>query len=134
MRRALLSAVFVVVLGTSVALAATKGVKPAATTGDARTLHATTTRLTGTVNPKGSETTYLFEYGPTEAYGTQTPATSAGAGTKGVAVGTEVAGLTPATLYHFRLVATSAAGTTTGHDRTFTTKDAPLLFTLKATP
>jgi hypothetical protein len=36
-----------------------------------------------------------------------------------------VAGLSPATTYHFRVVATSAGGETTGEDATFTTLEAP---------
>jgi hypothetical protein len=41
------------------------------------------------------------------------------------AVSAPVAGLAPSTTYHFRLVATSAAGTSETADRTFTTPQAP---------
>jgi hypothetical protein len=68
--------------------------------------------LTGLVNPQGSATTFHFEYGPTTAYGSQTPddPTSAGAGQGGVQVATPATGLTPGTTYHFRLVAENGTG------------------------
>ena len=48
-----------------------------------------------------------------------------GAGTAEFTVSQSVTGLTPATTYHFRLVATSAAATVNGVDRTFTTQTPP---------
>lgn len=79
--------------------------------------------LNGSVNPRGSTTTYRFEYGTTTAYGTRIPVPNAGAGsgTKSVAVSQAVAGLSPATTYHYRVVATNGEMTTFGDDRTFTT-------------
>ena len=83
----------------------------------------TTARLSGTVNPENSPTTYHFEYGTTTAYGSKTGGTSAGAGYGDVPVGPQVlVELQPETTYHYRLVATNeAAGTETGPDYTFTT-------------
>src|SRR5581483_6725866 len=40
-------------------------------------------------------------------------------------VSARLTSLAPATAYHFRLVATNGGGTTTGPDRTFTTRPAP---------
>lgn len=78
--------------------------------------------LSGTVDPEGSATTYQFEYGPTASYGWSTPLASVGAESADVAVGPQPLGeLEPGTTYHFRLVATNAAGTTAGSDLTFTT-------------
>ncbi len=77
--------------------------------------------LGAVASPRSQATSYVVEYGTTAGYGTQTAATSAGAGAAPVAVGVPVSGLTPRTTYHFRVVATNAAGTTTGPDATFST-------------
>ena len=82
--------------------------------------------VTGDVTPNGSATDYRVEYGTTAAYGSQTPVVSAGSGASPVAVSVPLTGLTASTTYHARLVAVSAAGTTTGPDLTFTTADPPL--------
>lgn len=76
--------------------------------------------LHATVNPEGEETTYRFEYGPTEAYGDAAPSSEASAGNGALAVAVEahIEGLTPGTLYHYRVVAKNATGTTFGADRT----------------
>ena len=90
--------------------------------------------LNATVNPKGAETMYFFQYGTTVIYGAQTPSTSAGKGTAGVKVAAAVADLAPATTYHYRIVAQNAKGLTRGKDRTFKTKRQPLGVSLAATP
>ena len=98
---------------------------PAATTGAARDVARTSATLTGTVDPNRSATTYRFEYGTTTAYGLTTPDRDAGAGDAAVPAEMPVSGLTPGTTYHYRLVATSAAGTTMGADRTLRTVPDP---------
>jgi hypothetical protein len=103
---------------------------PEASTGGTKALAENTAELTGTVNPHGVETSYYFQYGPSTAYGSQTPSAAAGAGTLGVKVSAPLAGLQLGTVYHYRLVAMSSAGTTPGADRTFTTKQIPLRFEL----
>jgi phosphodiesterase/alkaline phosphatase D-like protein len=85
---------------------------------------ATDATLRGRVNPEGCATTYSFEYGGTTAYGSVTPTRSAGAGTSPVSAAEPITGLTPDTTYHFRIVATSGAGTTAGQDVVFRTKVA----------
>ncbi len=94
---------------------------PTATTGSASNVASTTTTLNGTVNPNGNDTNYYFEYGPTTSYGSTTPTAVAGAGASNAAVSANLAGLNAGTTYHYRLVATSSAGTTNGADQTFTT-------------
>jgi len=94
---------------------------PAATTGAASAVSATGATLAGQVDPNGAATTYSFEYGPTTAYGAATTPVSAGAGITPTPASAALAGLTPATTYHYRLDATSSAGTTPGADLTFTT-------------
>ncbi|MBK8036149.1 MAG: hypothetical protein IPK22_03310 [Verrucomicrobiaceae bacterium] len=79
-------------------------------------------RLRGTVNPNGFATTALFEYGPTTSYGQSIPVPfSDDAGTVTESVETLLSGLTGGTTYHYRLTATTAAGTRSTPDSTFST-------------
>jgi hypothetical protein len=94
----------------------------AAITGGAGALKATSAKVSGTVNPHGAATTYQFEYGLTSGYDSATPAVSAGSGTSPEGVFANLTGLQEGTLYHYRLVATTAAGRAIGADRTFKTK------------
>jgi hypothetical protein len=75
----------------------------------------------GTVNPRGNETTYRFDYGPTASLGTPTAERTARGGTDAVAVEETLTGLLPKTKYYYRLVATSKGGTTSSDDGNFTT-------------
>jgi hypothetical protein len=94
---------------------------PRVTTDAATALSSTGATLNGTVNPNGNATTYYFEYGPTKTYGTKTAVVNAGSGNAKQPVSAPVSGLTASTTYHFRLVATNPAATTTGRDRAFKT-------------
>jgi hypothetical protein len=94
---------------------------PAVTTSSTTDVNKSNATLSGTVNPQGQSTTYHFDYGTTTSYGTQTSPTGVGSGNTPVGVHQAVFGLTPGTTYHYRLVATNAAGTTNGADQTFTT-------------
>jgi phosphodiesterase/alkaline phosphatase D-like protein len=78
--------------------------------------------LRGVLMPRGQETNWHFEYGTTTAYGATTPA---GKASRARLVSFRAGGLAPGTTYHFRMVATNAAGTSTGEDITFTTDPAP---------
>ena len=82
---------------------------------------ATTTQLAGGVYPNGADTSYWWEYGPTTDYGQLTPATDIGSNTAPVAVSDSLIGLSPATTYHYRLVAQNNLGTSYGYDYTLTT-------------
>ncbi|HEY6460202.1 MAG TPA: hypothetical protein VIY73_08620 [Polyangiaceae bacterium] len=108
------------------ATVASAATAPSATTGSASSVGATGASLAGTVNPNGNATTYAFQYGPTTNYGFQTATTDAGSGTTSTSAHATLSGLVSGTTYHFRIVATSAAGSTSGSDATFTTaKRAP---------
>ena len=98
---------------------------PAAVTSAASSIGTTSAKLNGSVDPNGRSTTYFFEYGTTTSYGTKTSSSSAGSGSSSTNVSKTVSGLNSGTIYHFRLVATSDAGTVTGADRTFTTAERP---------
>jgi hypothetical protein len=79
--------------------------------------------LSGNVDPHGAATTYYFQYGQTTSYGTRrpSPAGELAAGTGKVPVTVTLTGLQPYTRYHWRLVATNAAGKTVGSDHVFRT-------------
>jgi Repeat of unknown function (DUF346) len=91
---------------------------PSVTSGSTLGVQRTRVALNGSVNPNGYATTYQFEYGPTTSYGTKVPASegSAGSGTSSVQESYTITGLTPGATYHYRLVARSAGGTTSGSD------------------
>jgi hypothetical protein len=119
-------------LGSDVSFKTPKPPAPGVTTGHAKDITQTSATLAGTVNPQGQATSYVFQYGTSTAYGSQTPATSAGSGTKSVSASAPLAGLVANTTYHFRLVATSVNGTTLGHDISFKTARPPAGITLGA--
>lgn len=98
---------------------------PTATTGPAESITTGSAIVTGTLNPGGDATTYQFEYGTSSTYGLTTPAQDAGAGTETVNARATLSGLTSNTTYHYRLVATNAAGVERGADRTFKTSSPP---------
>src|SRR6478609_2342841 len=87
-------------------------------TGSAATLH-------GTVDPNTRATSWYFEVGTSTSYGTKTAAKDAGSGTAALDVAAQVSGLQTGRTYHYRLVATSDAGTSRGADKTFLTAAAP---------
>jgi hypothetical protein len=102
---------------------------PVAVTGSASAVTTTSATLAGTVDPNGRATTWYFEYGTSTGYGSRSPSRSAGSGTAATGVSSPVVSLTPGRLYHYRLVATSDAGTSRGADRTFSTAGAPIAAT-----
>ncbi len=107
---------------------------PGASTGSARNVTPTGARLTGTVDPNGRATTYRFEYGTTTGYGKHTADASAGSGQSGRSVSATIGGLQSNHRYHYRVVATNAAGVTRGRDRSFTTQRNPQGITASASP
>jgi hypothetical protein len=86
--------------------------------------------LTGKVDPNRSPTKVHFEWGETMSYGNETPDVDVGRGSTAVEVATPLNGLTPYTTYHFRIVATNAAGIRRGRDRGFRTLRQPTGITL----
>jgi hypothetical protein len=83
--------------------------------------------LRAKINPLATATSYHFEFGSTISYGTNVPVPDAGVGSGSgdVAVSQLLTGLTPATTYHFRVVAVNSLGTTDGPDRTLVTYPSP---------
>ncbi len=109
-------------LTAGVALAASS---PTVSTGPAKSVSNTAESLTGTINPNGNQTGYVFQYGLTNAYGLGSSSHSAGGGTKPVNAAATIRGLTPGTLYHYRIAALNKAGGAEGRDRTFNTSGHP---------
>jgi hypothetical protein len=86
--------------------------------------------LTGSVNPNGGpEPHYYFEYGTTTAYGSYVPAPpGSGLGSHGsaaVPVSATPMGLKDNTRYHYRLVASTWAGSSYGADKEVVTPAPP---------
>ena len=71
-----------------------------------------------TVNPNGVDTTVYIQYGLTTAYTNGTIAQALGSGLAPVTVTGSFTGLTPNTLYHYRVVTLNSLGTVNGPDQT----------------
>lgn len=99
--------------------------KPIVLTGAATNVTAIGARLNGTVNPNGYAATCHFEYGPTNDYGMITPVVQVGDGKADVAVNADIAGLSPDSTHHYRLVAANSQGDSQGEDETLKTLPAP---------
>jgi RHS repeat-associated protein len=100
---------------------------PSATTGGAYAVSESDALVTGSANPNGWATTYQFEYGTTTSYGTKVPISpeSIGSGTSAVSLSKTISGLKKGTTYHYRVVASNAAGTVPGSDKSLTTANPP---------
>jgi len=88
----------------------------------------TVATLVGKVNPHGGSVSNChFEYGVGLSYSTSVLCPAAvGVVTTDVTESKSVAGLIPATTYHYRLVVTSNAGLVNGNDREFSTPSVPI--------
>lgn len=119
----------VLLLAVAVAVPAsaqtTNPLPPIAVTSAATNVALTSATVPGTVDANGSPTTWYVEYGTTTAYGLKTAERDAGDGLAPVAISAALTGLTSATTYHFRVVATNAAGIGRGADRTLRTTTPP---------
>ena len=70
----------------------------------------TSVRVHGSVDPNHSLTNFYVEYGTTTGYGAATAPESAGDSLVDSPVDTSLTGLSPGTLYHFRIVADNGTG------------------------
>ncbi len=96
---------------------------PVATTDDPSGVTSAIATLSATVNPQSAATSWHFEWGKTPSYGNTDPqpdGTLPGDGADH-ALTQPLSGLEPNTTYYYRVVATSAGGTTYGDQMTFTT-------------
>ena len=99
--------------------AALASASPTVSTGAATDVGDNSAVLGASVVPAASPTTYFFQYGPTAALGTQSAATSAGSGTASEAVHVTVDGISPGTIYYYRIEASNSSGSATGATKTF---------------
>lgn len=101
---------------------------PAVTTEAAQTIAQTTATIRATVNPHGGAVSDChFELGLSVGYGTSLPCQpKPGPVTVNVPESRSLTGLTPATVYHYRLVVHTNAGTAEGDDVEFTTAIPPV--------
>jgi hypothetical protein len=120
-RGILLALVAVLTMSALTAASALAAGKPLVETKPATAITKSEATLNGVVNPNGAETTYHFEYGPTTAYGTNTPEVYVGSGTSNVEELQKLAGLLADKGYDFRIVAKNTNGTTDGANEAFTT-------------
>jgi hypothetical protein len=100
-------------------------IKPTPVGAPASALAETSATLNGAVDPEGQPVSVCrFEYGTTEAYGQSAPCEqSVGEGFKPVAVSAQLTGLSPNTVYHFRVAAANAKfGEAKSADGTFVTR------------
>jgi hypothetical protein len=79
--------------------------------------------LNGSIIPEGASS-YHFEYGTDQSYGSRTPEVSVGAGSSAVAASADIVGLDPNLLYHYRIVGSNGSGSITGADQSLTTAAA----------
>lgn len=122
--------------GTPAAAAATPATARAATTAVAvapvvgaqgvNYINENSALIEGEINPEGQQASYQVQYGTSTNYGSNAPATPAALApyTSSHGIIVAIAGLTPGTTYHYRILATSPAGETDGPDATFTTNGA----------
>ena len=94
---------------------------PPAVGHETSTRNATSAKLFASVDPEGLATTYVFRWGSTASLDHETPVRGAGSGIVGLTERTILSGLHRDATYHWDVVATNAAGTTTGPVETFTT-------------
>jgi hypothetical protein len=77
------------------------------------------------VTPQGARATAFFEFGPTTAYGSRTPAVDVVSDSPPILLSERLAGLPPGTTIHYRLVTDNDLIRGAGEDATFVTAAAP---------
>jgi hypothetical protein len=96
------------------------GYPPSVTTSEVECLASNATRISGTVNARNLNTIVTFEYGTTTSYGSSVTASqSPVTGDSITNVSAEISGLTPCTIYHFRVKAQNSFGLSYGFDSAF---------------
>lgn len=129
MRKLLLAvAIAAVAVPAGVAMA----VAPTATTNPASSIGPTSATLNASVDPNGTSTNVHYQYGKTTSYTNTSSTVAIGNGTSPVSAPRTITGLTPGTMYHYRVVA-EGDGVTNGADRTFVAGAVPSVSTSTAT-
>jgi hypothetical protein len=90
--------------------------------------------ISAQINPNGSDTIYLVEYGLQPVYDSATLASSSiGNDETDHQVNTSLIGLLPGATYHFRIVAINFGGSSHSADQTFNTPNVPSILETSAT-
>jgi hypothetical protein len=116
------------------AFAAAPPPRPGAATGGVSNVTPSSVILHGALNAKAQPTNYVFQYGKTKAYGAQTPLAPGGSAAATIQVSQAIGGLQANTIYHYRILVSSAGGATPGADRAFTTPKIPLSLQIAGAP
>ena len=96
---------------------------PTITSVNANVTSSSTASITANINAHGDPASVSVEYGLTTSYGSSMAATPAVVtGSVATPVTASLTGLLPATIYHYRVVATNTIGTTQSSDGVFTTQ------------
>jgi len=98
---------------------------PGVTTGPAVQVGTSGATLTGAVDPNGVNAMWMFQYGLTTSYTAQTFGQTLPALSSTLTVASVLSGLTPGTVFHYRLVAIRGANVVYGADQTFLTEPSP---------
>ena len=104
---------------------------PVVSAAAASSITSSAATLTGSVNPSGAATSAWFEYGSTTAYGSSTAPVNVSSATS---LSAPLTGLVAGTVYHFRLVARNAGGTSVTIDATFSTAAPPTVAPSASSP
>src|SRR5262249_18921107 len=91
------------------------------TTSPATSVDRVTATLNGSFTGDGVDTSYYFEYGPTEGYGQTTPDIDQGTAGGPQSISADIGSLYSDYTYHFRLVAHNQYGKSVGADQTLHT-------------
>jgi hypothetical protein len=97
---------------------------PYAATGPTTLLTSSTATVTAVINPNNQKTTWYFQYGLSSAYSSQTIAQTLPAGSAPVTVSQQLQGLSPGTIFHYRIVAVNRGVVERGADAIFMTYPA----------
>ncbi len=98
---------------------------PVVTTDTSNGVSNSTAIVTGKVTPNGSQTSYWYEYGLTEALGSNTVPQAIGSGFISIPTPAYITGLKSNTKYFYRLSAKNSFGTVTAETHFLTTNTTP---------
>lgn len=95
---------------------------PTASNPQSSNVTSSSATVSATVNPQGVQvTSCVFDYGTSSSYGASVPCSPTPSGSSDQTVNGDLTGLSPNTKYHFQVVLTTAGGSASTPDATFTT-------------
>ncbi|HEV7517424.1 MAG TPA: hypothetical protein VGR07_14070, partial [Thermoanaerobaculia bacterium] len=123
MRRRLLTAIAATIAAALLSASAAEAAAPTLGPLGASDIQGVSALLLGSVDPEGLPSTYLFEYSTQASFSgaVKTASSPAGSGSEPHPARAAIAGLSPDTTYHYRLLATNSSGTTASAPAAFTT-------------